>query len=263
MDLPKCPGGPNRGWARLLGLLVALASSQAHAGQWYLKLDDVPGELTEGVLAGWSPLQSAGTLVRLPVDPDNGNAGLPSFSFEFVKVFDRTSPSLIQSLGSNEPYRRVSLAYVLMQPAAAQYRITFDNVFVTSVKQEALYDPLEAVSREKVTFRFDRMEMACFELAPDGGTVGGLTGVFDQTTGEGGLKTRPPFTAIISRQDGRFGVMVTWPAEVGHRYHVLGGTATGKPWTKLLEFTATEDGPTTQFIAMEEPVLLMRVVEVD
>jgi len=225
---------------------------------WYAKFDGVDGELTEGQFAGWTSVQSVGALVSRS-DPTNA----ASFSCEIQKALDRTSPALLQRCAEGEPSQRVTFAWVLTQPPATQYRITLENVRVSSVAHNGSSSSPETVAPETVALTFDKVEVACFELDASGRTTGGLTALFDQTTGQGRLKTRPPFRATITRQDGRSGALVTWPAESGHRYRIFGRATLGHPWTRLAELTATEDGPSTHFVPTDAPVLLMRVEEIE
>lgn len=257
------PRGRLRGWPLLLGLLTLLAPGAGRADEWFLKIDGVPGELTEGRFAGWTPVKTAGGLVSLPVNPTNGTAGTASLSCEVRKAFDRTSPALLQKCGLGEPFRRVTLAFVLTQPQATQYRFTLDNAFVSSVTQNAPTNSSETMEQEVIRFTFDKIEMACFELDANGGTTGGLTGLFDQTTSQGALKTRPPFRVIATRQRGSPGVLLTWTAERGHGYTVYVGSANGGVWKTSGGATATADGPLSLFVPMDEPHLLMRVEETD
>jgi type VI protein secretion system component Hcp len=256
------PRSPCAHWI-LLGLITFLTPGLVCADGWFLKIDGVPGQLTEGRFAGWTPVQSVGGLVRAAIDPTNGVAGPASFSCEVRKAFDAASPVLMQKCANGEYLRRVSLAYVLAQPLAAQYRITLDNALVSSVGHDGSGNSSETVENEAVKFIFDKIELAQFELDATGGTTGGLTAVFDQTTGGGQLKTRPPFRAIVTRQDGRAGLLVTWPAESGHRYQVLASAALGSRWTKLIEHTASDDGPVSQFVPTDTLALFMRVEEID
>jgi type VI protein secretion system component Hcp len=249
-------------WRILLSLVTLVTAGPTRADQWFMKIDGVPGQLTEGRLAGWTPVQSVGALVKLPVDATNGVTGPASFSSEVRKAFDITSPALLQKCGQGTAFRRVTLAYILARPTAAQYRITLDDVFVSSLGHNGSASSADP-ELEEVQFTYNKVELSQFDLDSDGGTTGGLTAVFDQTTGEGQLKTRPPFRAIVTRQDGRGGVLVTWPAESGHRYQILASPALGRPWTKLIEHTASEDGSTSQFVPTDTPVLFMRVEEVD
>lgn len=259
-DLPR---GRRRCRSVLIGLLTLLAHSSIHADQWYLKIDGVPGELTEGRFAGWTPVKTAGALVCLPVNPTNQTAGPVSFSFEVRKAIDRTSPLLLQKCGLGEPLNRVTLAYVLTQPQATLYRFTLDNAFVASLAQNASTNTPATMELEAVDLTFAKIEVACFELDANGGTAGGLTALFDQTTGQGGLKTRPPFGVTVARQNGRAGVLVTWPAERGHRYEVRSGSANGGEWETAGSATAQADGDLSLFLPDDEPHLLMRVEEID
>src|SRR5580765_5564416 len=83
-----CP----RAWL-LLGCLALLAPRASRADEWFLKIDGVPGVLTEGRFAGWTPVLSAGALVCRPT---NGAPGPASFTCEVRKSFDRISPALLQ-----------------------------------------------------------------------------------------------------------------------------------------------------------------------
>ena len=251
-----------RRWPVLLGLMTVLTLPQGHTA-WYAKFDGVGGELVEGTFAGWTQVQSVGALVSLPIDPTNGVPGPASFSCEVLKGFDRTSPALLQRCAQREACRRVTLSYVLAQPEATQYRITLDNVFIASLAQDRSSNSLETIENEKITLTFDKIELACFELDASGGTTGGLTALFDQTTGQGLLKNRPPFRAVITRQNGRTGMLVTWPAESGHRYRILARATLGQPWTSLGELTASEDGPASQFVPTDTPALFMQIQEID
>ena len=246
---------PRRRWPVLLGLIMLLTFGQGRAA-WFAKFDGVDGELTEGQFAGWTSLQSVGALVSRP-DPTNA----ASFSCEIRKAIDRTSPALLQRCGEGEPSQRVTPAWVLTQPPATQYRITLENVRVSSVAHKA--GSPETIAPETVALTFDKVEMTCFELDASGGTTGGLTALFDQTTAQGRLKTRPPFRATITRQDGRSGMLVTWPAEIGHRYRIFTRPTLAAPWSKLFELTASEDGPASQFVPTDTPSLLMRVEEIE
>lgn len=246
----------------LLGLAALLAPDGSRAGEWFLKIDGVPGEVTAGRFAGWTRVASAGALVCLPVNSTNATAGPAAFSCEVLKDFDRLSPWLLQTCGRGETNRRVTLACVLTNPAAI-HRLTLGNARVASVGQERTNSSPEARQSERVAFAFDQIEMACLDLDAGGGTTGGLTGLFDQTTGQGGWKTRPPFRVSIARQSGIPGVTVTWPAENGHRYHILSRATVNEPWQRLAEATASADGLMSEFLPAAAPALFMRVDEVD
>jgi type VI protein secretion system component Hcp len=247
----------------LLVLLTLLACGEGRADEWFLKIDGVPGELTEGQFAGWTPVHSVGALARVAVNPTNSTPGPAAFSCEIQKAFDRTSPAILQHCGRGDRFRRVTLAHVLTQPRATQYRITLDGVLVSAVNQGGAGNSPETMAKETVVLTFDKIEVANFDLDANGGTTGGLTALFDLATAQGSLKTRPPFRATVVQQAGRAGVSVTWPAENGHRYQLLAKATLEEPWKKLLEVTAAEDGPRTQFVPIQVPVLFLRVEEVE
>ena len=244
-------------WRLLLGLLAFLACLAESRAAWYAKFDGVPGEVEEGPLAGWTRIESVGALGT------NSPSQAASFSCVLRKGLDRTTPLLLKRCGDGEQIARVSLAYVLTQPQAAQYRITLRNVFVTSMSQSGASAAPAGPGEEELTLNFAKVEWACFELDANGGTVGGLTAIVDTSTGQSDLKTRLPFRAVIEHLEEQMGVRVTWPAESGHTYRILSSEALGQPWNVKLEVTAAEDGLNSQFIPMPAPALFMRVVEVD
>src|SRR5262249_20613571 len=115
----------------LFGLLTSLAPCVSRAEEWFLKIDGVPG-----ASAGWTPIQSAGALVCVASNDTNGNS--PAFFCEIRKTIDCTSPWLLQTCGSGETNRRVTLTCKLTQPKATLHRITLDNVRVASVCQKGI-----------------------------------------------------------------------------------------------------------------------------
>jgi len=240
---------------------MLLAAVQGQAA-WYLKIEGVPGELKEGRLAGWTPIQSAGALACLPVNPTNQTTGPVALQCEVRKAFDVTSPLLLQQCGRGEPLRRVTLAYVVAEPSATQFRLTLENALVSSLTQDRSNAPSAEV-QEVITFAFDKLEMTSFDLDTYGGVAGGLSALIDQTTSEGSLRTRPPLQLTLSRPPGHPGVLATWPAEKGHRYQIHSRTAFSQPWQKLAESTASTTGPMTQSLPINAPSFFMRVEEVD
>ena len=242
--------------------LALLAPGASRADEWYLKIDGVPGMLTEGAFAGWTRVQSVSALVRLTRNPTNDSFGPAAFACEVGKAFDGVSPALLKSCAEGQPYARVSLACVLSQPRPMIYRITLDDVLVAAVHQEGRRVP-DTVERETIQFTFTKIEVACLDLDGFRGTAGGLVARFDQTTGAGDLRIRPPFRVTITRQDGRSGVWLTWTAERGHRYALLTRSANGGVWRTTNFLTAAEDGTLSQFLPVDAPDLLMFVGEVD
>lgn len=232
---------------------MLLTAGETLADEWFLKIDND---------LNWIPVKTAGVLACRPVNPTNQASGPATFAFEIRKALDRSSPVLLQKSGLGQPISRVTLAYILTQPRATQYRFTLTDVFVSSMDQNASTNSPASVE-ETIQFTFDKIEMAWFELAANGGTAGGLTAWIDQTSGQAGLKPRAPFLVALTRPRGGPGVQLTWPAEAGHRYQVLTRAALNDEWTRLAESTAPADGPMNHLLPIDAPSLFMRVEEID
>ena len=230
-------------------LLLFAAASQSRADSWFLKIEND---------LNWIPIRTAGALACRPLNPTNQTLGPAAFAFEIRKALDRSSPVLLQKCGLGQPLSRVTLAYILTEPQATQYRFTLTNVFVSSFDQNGS----ASGGQEVIQFRFDKIEMAWFDLAPNGGTAGGWTSWLNQPTGESGLKPRPPFLVTLTRPRGP-GVQVSWPAEGGHRYQILTRTTLAGPWTRLAETTAAADGLMSQVLPNDLSSLFLRVEEID
>ena len=238
-------------------LLLQCAGFPAGADEWFMKIEGIKGESTHERLRDWTRLQSVSTIVQRPSD------GPTTFSCEVKKAFDVSSPALLQSCGKGEHHRRATLAYVLTKPGATQYRIAFENVMVASLAQNGPGTGTDGIPGETLSLSFQKIEWNCLTLDESGGNTGGLTAVIDAASGEGRLKPRRPFRASVERQEGRSGVLVTTPVEAGHRYQIFSRPSFGQAWTVLTEFTATEDGDSSQFIPMSVPTLFLRVEEAD
>jgi len=241
-----------RFWQVLLGLLVLIAVSQSRADQWFLKIENEPN---------WTPIKTAGVLACRPLNPTNQTLGPATFGFEIRKALDRTSPLLLQKCGLGQRLSRVTLAYILTEPQATQYRFTLTNVLVSSFGQNGSTNA--SGEQELIQFTFDKIELAWFDLAPNGGTAGGWTSWLNQPTGESGLKPRLPFLVTLTGARGGPGVQVSWPGEGGHRYQILTRTTLAGAWTRLTEATAAADGPMSQVLPNDVPSLFLRVEEID
>ena len=252
-----------RRWLFLLGLIVLLLPEASRADDWYIKIEGIPGELTAGPFKGWSRLTSVGSMVsRAGVlgSPASGSTDLACF---VSKELDRMSPKLMEACASGDIRRRVSISFVPTTPPATRYRITLEDVMISSFGQAFSNDPGASAPSEQMSLNFTKIEWACLAVDSVGGNTGGLTALFDRVSGEGSLKTRRPFRATINRAAGVAGLMVTCPVEKGHRYRILSSPSAGKPWQMLLEFTAEADGDSTQFVPSAMPSLLLRVEEID
>lgn len=252
-----------RRWLFLLGLLAFLLPEASRADDWYMKIEGIPGELTEGPFKGWSRLTSVGNFVSHAGVQESPTPGNTYLGCSVSKEPDRMSPKLLESCGKGDVRRRVSISFVPTTPPATQYRITLEDVMVSSFNQESSKNPKSSTPSEHLSLNFTKIEWACLSVDELGGNTGGLTALFDSVSGEGRLKTRRPFRATIGRAAGTPGLVVTCPVEKGHRYRILSSPSAGKPWQTLLEFTADADGDTRQFVPSATPSLLLRVEEID
>jgi len=235
----------------LCGLLLLLTMSHGQAAGGFSDVAGLSIEISPDPAAASAPLLSY-----------HMNLGA-EFACELHKEADALSPLLLSLASSGEPMQRMTLSHVSEDPQGTRYRITLDKVRVTSMAMGGGNHPQRAVEVETVKVTFDRIEVTCFDLDENGGIAGGLAGRYDVTTGLGDVRIRPPFLVTMIREVGRPGVSVSWPAERGHRYQILGCAQLGAPWQVLLEHTATEDGLATEQLPTGTPALFVRVKEVD
>ena len=169
----------------------------------------------------------------------------------------------MQGCATGQVFRRLNLASAPTN--GVQYRIVLDSVRIASVSQRSGTNTLAPALLETVQIYFEtgKIEMAQLEVNDRGGATGGLTAVFDPSTGEGKLKPRVPFRANITRESGQPGLQIRWPAEAGHRYRILSRAGLDEPWKTLTTYTGLEDGPASYFLATPTPTLFLSVEEVD
>lgn len=160
-------------------------------------------------------------------------------------------------------HRRLNL--VCAPTNGVQYRLALDAVRIGSIRHQTSTNAPAREPEELVLVQFSsgNIEMSRVDVDGDGGVTGGLTAVFDPSTGDGTLKPRLPFRATITHEKGRAGVLVHWPAEKGHRYRIQSRAAFDQPWRSVVTYTGLEDGIASQFVATPTPALFLRVEEVD
>jgi type VI protein secretion system component Hcp len=257
------PRTMSRRWLFLLGLIALLLPAASRADDWYMKIEGIPGELTEGPFKGWSRLTSVGSFVSPAGVQESPTPGSTRVGCLVSKELDRMSPVLLESCGIGAIHRRVSISFVPTTPPATQYRITLEDVMVSSFTQVSASTSGASAPSEQMSLNFEKIQWACLAVDELGGNTGGLTALYDRVRGEASLKGRRPFRATIGRAAGTPGLVVTCPVEKGHRYRILSSPSAGKPWQTLLEFTAEADGDSSQFVPSAMPSLLLRVEEID
>lgn len=249
----------------LLSVLMAAALGVHESGatQWFLKLDGTSVERDEPGLPGWTVVLDLNTRVQSASNVTNREPGAPEFACEFRKRVDALSPLLLKSCANGEVHRRLTL--VTAPTNGAQYRITLDSVRIGAIRQQSGTNSSTSEPEERVQIQFEsgNIELASLDVDGNGGVTGGSTAVFDPSTGRGELKPRLPFRVSITREAGRAGVVVHWPAEKGHRYRILSRATLGEPWKSLIVFTGLEDGMASQFVQAPSPALFFRIEELD
>lgn len=249
-----------RWWLALASLLAILSMCEVRADDWYMKIEGIKGESTHPKLPGWMRLKSVSSLLNVSSNPTNPPTGPAVFSCDAQKLVDSTSPQLLERCANGTLHPTVTFAFVRSSPPATQYRITLKEVLISSLSQTGSQgDP----PSESLSFNFQKIEWTYLELDENGGNTGGFTGKFDVVAQTGDLKSRPPFRATVEVQNGRNGIVVTFPAEQGRKYRMLGCPKIGEAWKTLRDVTASEDGTMSQFIPMELPSLLLRVEAAD
>ena len=252
--------GSFRTWPILLALVALLAvAAESRAGQWHMKVQGIPGELTEGSLAGWTLVSDVSPIHERPVGE---GVTVPIHFCKVKKSVDRTSPLLALRCATGQAIDQVTFTYIVVNNSPVVYRLTLRNVLVGAVSQKGPPSTGDK-PEEEVELRFQKVEWSVLENDASGGNTGGLTARFDTLTGEGSTLTRGAFRAIVARNGQLPGVRVSWPGESGRTYRVFSCPSVGKPWQMLLEKTATEDGPISEFIPLNSPGLFMRVEEVE
>ena len=249
-----------RWWLALASLLAVLSMCEVRADEWYMKIEGIKGESTHVKFPGWTRLESISSLINRRSNPTNPPTGPAVFSCEVQKLIDSTSPQLLEHCANGAIQPTVTFAFVRSSPPATQYRVTLKEVMISSLAQVGSQGNPPS---ESISFNFQKIEWTCLDLDEAGGNTGGLTGKFDIVAQNGELKSRPPFRATIEVQNGRNGIVITFPAERGHTYRMIGCPKIGEAWKTFREITAPEDGTTSVFIPMEQPSLLLRVEQAD
>lgn len=248
-------------WTLLLCLAAALCIGQARADTWFLKIDGIPGVREEPGLPGWTVVLDLNAGAVVSINPTNSVPGAPVFACEIRKAIDRLSPLLMQGCATGQIYPRLSLASAPTN--GVQRRITLESVRIASIEQRSSTNQSGPEEVVQIQFSSGVVEFACLDADSNGGITGGLTAVFNPSTGEGKLKPRLPFRASITDDRGRAGVLIRWPAELGHRYRIWSRAKLGEPWRAVVTYTGLEDGPASYFMATTAPLQLLRIEEVD
>jgi type VI secretion system secreted protein Hcp len=165
---------------------VALIAQQSQAGfNVFLKIDTIPGEVTEKGREGWIKLNSALWATARAISSPTGGAGdreasKPSISEVVVtKSIDSTSSKLFLAAVAGEPTATpVILEVVDDTTLQVYYRLTLDNVMVSSQSNSAATGATKG--DESISLNFTKITVASF--GPKGTVV--HSGGYDLLTGK-------------------------------------------------------------------------------
>lgn len=217
------------GWILCCGVLLGLVAQGATGMDYYLKIKDVPGEITDGPFTGWTRL----TGLSAEVDRPPPSPTLPSkadVQIHFQKEPSRLSPGLMLRCADSSVAPRMIL--ICMDGAKPTLRLTLSDVRIVSFVAEAGQGP----PSEDFGCTFRTIE---WSYAERDGVSGGNTATFDLAGQLGTIKPRVPFRAILEgapREPGS--LRLSCPVEAGHRYRVSSNFRLTDAWRTLQEFTA-------------------------
>lgn len=242
------------GWILCCGVLLGLVDPGVAGMDYYLKIKDVPGEITEGAFTGWTRLSGLSAEVDHPpatrTTPTKADVRI-----HFRKEPGRLSPGLMLRCADGSMAPRMIL--VCMDGGKPTLRLTLSDVKIVSFQAEADKGP----PTEDFGCTFRAIE---WSYAERDGASGGNTAAFDIASQLGSIKPRVPFRAIlegVQREPGN--LKLTCPVEAGHRYRVSGSLRLSEAWNTLHEFTAEIDGVMEVVVPRTGPLLFLRVEEVE
>ena len=149
-----------RRWLFLLGLIVLLLPEASRADDWYIKIEGIPGELTAGPFKGWSRLTSVSGMMSRAGVPGSPTPGRTDLACAVGKAPDRMSPKLMETCANGDIRRRVSISFVPTTPPATRYRITLEDVKISSYNQGFSSNPGDPAPSEQVSLNFTKIEFS-------------------------------------------------------------------------------------------------------
>jgi type VI secretion system secreted protein Hcp len=165
---------------------VALVSQHVKADfSAFMKIDTIPGEVTDKGHEGWIQIDSASWAVSRAITMSGGGgsqqASAPTFTdLKVSKKIDSTSPKLFLSAVTNNP-ATVTVELLSTPPGDSSvkvyYRITLTNVLVSSLGSSA---GAGAAGTEEIAFHFGTIKVE--SLNPAGTVV--ATATYNLSTGK-------------------------------------------------------------------------------
>ena len=145
--------------------MALVAQHASGAFNAFIKIGDIEGESTDAKHAKWIDLQSVQWDVKREIsDPLGGNRepGLPKLSeLTLTKLLDRSSPAIfLNAVGGSQPISTVTLELVNPTYSGVFYRLTLNNVLVSSQKHTSTLG--EDKPRETITLNFTKIKIEYF-----------------------------------------------------------------------------------------------------
>lgn len=174
--------------SRTLALIppaIALIAQQSHAGFiTYLKIESIPGEVTDKGHEGWISVDSVNWGMSRTVSSTSGGGGRttspPTFSEVTVtKQIDKSSPQLfLAAVAGKENLIPIKIELVDSTTHLTYYRLTLDGVLVSSQNCTAVSGATKGA--ETISMNFTKIKVE--SLGAAGSTP--ITGGYDLTTGK-------------------------------------------------------------------------------
>lgn len=224
--------------------LCAFGVRTAHAAvDVFLKIDGIPGEAASESHKNWIELVSFQTGVTNPPGTNQ------SFSTEITtaKIVDKATPKLMEACARGQLLDKVAVEFIREGARGkVQFcRIEMENVMVTSYGHRV---PAKgnSVATEEVTLSAEGIALSYVQFDESDRLLEDTKAYWDFLRGEGGIIRA---FNMIARQEGST-IVITWPAEEGRTYRVLGSSSVDGIYGVQETITAPETGPLSTAIPM-------------
>ncbi len=158
---------------------IALVAQHASgAFDAYIKIGSIEGEATDAKHPQWIELQSMQFGVSRSISPPSGGssnreASAPSISeISITKKMDKSSPSLfLNAVGGSGTIETVTLELVDSATSQVMYRLTLNDVLVSSQSNSGSADTGSERPTETISLNFTKIKMEYFVVDSKGSTA--------------------------------------------------------------------------------------------
>lgn len=222
----------------LAGLLLTLSRTQA-AVDVFLEIPGVPGESTHSAHSKWINLESLDWGLRAATATNGPSAS----ALTLGKRVDSASPLLYEACASGRHFPKATIDLVrTIERRARYYRITLEDVLVSSCRSQSAADASDQPPAEEVRLSFARVSWSYTEFSPEGAPGTETTAYWDQQTGTGGSSSRDAIRVSGAPVAGGGAMNLAFPGLQGRVYRVLGSDDPAGPYVEISRFTADTDG---------------------